>query len=64
VLTILTEATGLPEEACATALAEADGELKTALVCLLGAVAPGEARRALAAASGQVRAALAASART
>ncbi|GAA1976728.1 N-acetylmuramic acid 6-phosphate etherase [Catenulispora subtropica] len=64
VLTILTEATGLPEEACATALAASDGELKTALVCLLGATTPSEARRALAAASGQVRAALAASART
>ncbi|NUP50002.1 MAG: N-acetylmuramic acid 6-phosphate etherase [Catenulispora sp.] len=64
VLTILTEATGLPEETCAQALAEADGELKTALVCLLGAMAPAAARRALAAASGQVRAALAASART
>jgi len=64
VLTILTEATGLPEDTCATALAEADGELKTALVCLLGAVTPDNARRALAAADGQVRAALAASART
>ena len=64
VLTILTEATGLPEDACAAALAEADGELKTALVCLLGAVAPDDARRALTAADGQVRAALAASART
>ncbi|MEY9864488.1 N-acetylmuramic acid 6-phosphate etherase [Catenulispora sp. GAS73] len=64
VLTILTEATGLPEQACAAALAAADGELKTALVCLLGALAPTEARRALAAAGGQVRAALAASART
>jgi len=64
VLTILTEATGLPEETCATALAEADGELKTALVCLLGAMAPEQARQALAAASGQVRAAPAASGRT
>lgn len=64
VLTILTEATGLPEQTCAKALADADGELKTALVCLLGAMAPAAARRALAAASGQVRAALAASART
>ena len=64
VLTILTEATGLPEQTCAAALADADGELKTALVCLLGEIAPPEARRALAAASGQVRAALAASART
>ncbi|MBS2554128.1 N-acetylmuramic acid 6-phosphate etherase [Catenulispora sp. NL8] len=64
VLTILTEATGLPEDVCAKALADADGELKTALVCLLGAVAPDQARRALTAASGQVRAALAASART
>jgi N-acetylmuramic acid 6-phosphate etherase len=64
VLTILTEATGLPEETCAETLSECDGELKTALVCLLGAVAPDAARRALTAASGQVRAALAASART
>ncbi|GAA2064548.1 N-acetylmuramic acid 6-phosphate etherase [Catenulispora yoronensis] len=64
VLTILTEATGLPEAACATTLAATNGELKTALVCLLGEVTPPEARRALTAASGQVRAALAASART
>jgi N-acetylmuramic acid 6-phosphate etherase len=64
VLTILTEATGLDEQECASTLAECDGELKTALVCLLGAVPPAEARRALAAAGGQVRAALAASART
>ncbi|WP_194922967.1 N-acetylmuramic acid 6-phosphate etherase [Catenulispora pinisilvae] len=64
VLTILTEATGLPEDVCAKALADADGELKTALVCLLSAVAPDQARRALTAASGQVRAALAASTRT
>jgi len=63
VLTILTEATGLPEQTCAAALAAADGELKTALVCLLGAVSAVEARRALAAAGGQVRGALAASAR-
>jgi N-acetylmuramic acid 6-phosphate etherase len=60
VLTILTEATGLPEERCAAALAEADGELKTALVGLLGAVAPEDARNALRAAAGRVRAALAA----
>jgi N-acetylmuramic acid 6-phosphate etherase len=61
VLTILTEATGLPVETCASALAESHGELKTALVCLLGGVTPAEARRALTAARGQVRAALAAS---
>jgi N-acetylmuramic acid 6-phosphate etherase len=60
VLTILTEATGLPEERCSAALAEADGELKTALVALLGAVAPDEARHALRSAAGRVRPALAA----
>jgi N-acetylmuramic acid 6-phosphate etherase len=59
VLTILTEVTGLPEDVCAAALAAADGELKTALVGLLAAVAPDQARRALSATSGQVRAALA-----
>ena len=64
VLTILTEATGLGEEACAVALAEAGGELKTALVCLLGGVGAVEARGALEAAGGLVRGALAASARS
>ena len=59
-LTILTEATDLGEDVCARALEAAGGELKTALVCLLGDCGPEAARSALAAGSGQVRAALAA----
>lgn len=58
-LAILREATGLSEEACRRALAEAGGELKTALVAVLGGVTPEEARAALARADGHVHAALA-----
>ncbi|RKE23712.1 N-acetylmuramic acid 6-phosphate etherase [Streptomyces sp. TLI_171] len=57
-VTILMEATGLDEEPCAHALAGADGELKTALVCLLADCAPDEGRRRLAAARGRVADAL------
>ncbi|GLW73899.1 N-acetylmuramic acid 6-phosphate etherase [Kitasatospora phosalacinea] len=57
-VTILMEATGLGEERCAHALAGADGELKTALVCLLAPCAPEEGRRRLAAARGRVADAL------
>ncbi|HEY3871090.1 MAG TPA: N-acetylmuramic acid 6-phosphate etherase [Actinocrinis sp.] len=59
VLTILTEASGEPEHECAKALAEAGGEVKTALVTLLARVSPVRARAALGAGGGRVRAALA-----
>jgi N-acetylmuramic acid 6-phosphate etherase len=59
-LGILKEATGLSEEACRQALTEAGGELKTALVAVLGGVTPERAREALAQADGHVHAALAA----
>ncbi|RJL32752.1 N-acetylmuramic acid 6-phosphate etherase [Bailinhaonella thermotolerans] len=59
-VTILEEATGLPEERCADALAAAEGDLKAALVCLLADTTVPRARTALAAAGGRVRAALAA----
>jgi N-acetylmuramic acid 6-phosphate etherase len=58
-LSILIEATGLDEEVCRAALAEAGGDLKTALVCLVSGAGVGEARAALAAAGDQVRGALA-----
>ncbi|WP_345694756.1 N-acetylmuramic acid 6-phosphate etherase [Kitasatospora terrestris] len=60
-VTILMEATGLGEEPCSRALAEADGQLKTALVCLLSGCAPEDARQRLAAVDGRVSAAVAAS---
>ncbi|MFD7986179.1 N-acetylmuramic acid 6-phosphate etherase [Kitasatospora indigofera] len=53
-VTILMEATGLAEERCAQALTGADGELKTALVCLLADCGPVEGRRRLTAAGGRV----------
>lgn len=59
VLTILTEATGEPEEECARALTEAAGEVKVALVSLLARVGPDQARSALGTGGGRVRAALA-----
>ncbi|MEQ4205301.1 N-acetylmuramic acid 6-phosphate etherase [Actinopolymorpha sp. B9G3] len=58
-LDILGEATGLDEPTCAAALTEAGGELKTALVAVLGGVEPGRARAALADSGGHVHAALA-----
>lgn len=58
VLTILTEASGEPEEACARALTEADGEVKTAIVALVAGVGTAEARAALTVGEGRVRAAL------
>ncbi|MFJ5520953.1 N-acetylmuramic acid 6-phosphate etherase [Streptomyces griseoluteus] len=58
VLNILMEATGREEEVCATALAASAGDLKTALVGLLADCSPGEARTALEAGAGNVRAAL------
>ncbi|GAA3753913.1 N-acetylmuramic acid 6-phosphate etherase [Spinactinospora alkalitolerans] len=58
VVTILVEATGLPEEACAEALAGADGDTRVALVCLLADVDAAAATEAVRAAGGSVRAAL------
>jgi N-acetylmuramic acid 6-phosphate etherase len=56
---ILVDATGLPRDEAARALAAADGEVKTALVAHLAAIAPADARTALAASDGSVRGALA-----
>jgi len=58
-ISILMEATGLAEQVCRAALAEAGGDLKTALVCLIAGAGVAEARTALDTAGGQVRAALA-----
>jgi N-acetylmuramic acid 6-phosphate etherase len=58
-LRILAEATGADEVACEAALAEAEGELKPALVHLLSGSPVGEARAALDAAHGRVATALA-----
>jgi N-acetylmuramic acid 6-phosphate etherase len=58
VLTILTEASGEPEQECARALAEADGEVKTAIVCLIAGVDAARARAALVTGEGRVRTAL------
>lgn len=57
-VTILVEATGLDEQRSAEVLAEAAGELKTALVSVLGDVAVPIARQALAGNGGRVRQAL------
>lgn len=57
-LDILREATGADEQACAEALAAADGELKTALVTVLADVSPETARTALDRADGHAHAAL------
>ncbi len=59
-VTILVEATGLDEADCVEALKDADGELKTALVCLLADCGAEEARRTVLAHDGRVRAAIAA----
>ena len=58
-LRILAEATGADEDACETALAAADGELKLALVHLLTGTPIAGARAALEAAHGRVATALA-----
>lgn len=57
-ITILTEASGASEAACAAELARCDGDLRLAVVCLLGGVTPDQARPALTAAHGSARAAL------
>ncbi|HET7304524.1 MAG TPA: N-acetylmuramic acid 6-phosphate etherase [Segeticoccus sp.] len=54
-VTMLRQATDRSDEECAAVLARCDGELPTALVCLLTDVDPGAARRALAASDGVVR---------
>lgn len=59
-LRILTEATGLDEQECSRALAEAGGDLKVALVRLLSGADTERSAAALAEADGHVRAALAA----
>jgi N-acetylmuramic acid 6-phosphate etherase len=58
-LRILAEATGADEAACEAALAEADGELKPALVHLLTGAPIAQARAALDSAQGRVATALA-----
>lgn len=55
---ILMEASGASEADCAAALATADGDLRPALVALLGGVDVPDARRALAEGDGSVRGAL------
>ncbi len=59
VVTLLSQATGLEERACAEALAAADGDTRVALVSLLADVDPRRAARALSTGGGRVRAALA-----
>jgi N-acetylmuramic acid 6-phosphate etherase len=60
----LANATGEGTEACARALAAADGDGRTALLCLLTGVGPQAAGAALAASGGAVRPALAELTRT
>jgi N-acetylmuramic acid 6-phosphate etherase len=55
---ILHEASGAAEADCVAALAEADGDVRVALVVLLGTAGAPEARRVLTAAAGSVRGAL------
>jgi N-acetylmuramic acid 6-phosphate etherase len=55
---ILREATGLAEQECTDALAEAGGDLKVALVHLLSGASTAQAAEALASSEGHVRQAL------
>ncbi|MBP2475266.1 N-acetylmuramic acid 6-phosphate etherase [Crossiella equi] len=57
-LVILGEATGLDEDTCSEALQAADGDVKTALLCLLSGVDVPTATRALETSGGHVRHAL------
>jgi N-acetylmuramic acid 6-phosphate etherase len=57
-ITILMEASGGTESACRDELARSEGDLRVALLCLLSCQTPEQARPALAAAHGSVRAAL------
>ncbi|NYJ33784.1 N-acetylmuramic acid 6-phosphate etherase [Nocardiopsis aegyptia] len=59
VVTILVQATGMPEQACADALTAAQGDTRVALVSLLADVDVASAARALATSRGRVRDALA-----
>jgi len=59
---ILMEASGATEAACRAELDRCDGDLRLAMLCLLAGLAPDAAASALAAAGGNVRAALAAAA--
>lgn len=59
-VTILSQATGEDRATCEAALAEADGDLKVALVTMLAGIAPARARTVLVAADGVVRHAVAA----
>lgn len=58
-LTILIEATGADEAACRAQLAMCGGDLRLALLCLLSGLEPEAAAKALAAADGSIRGALA-----
>lgn len=58
-VSILVEATGQDEQLCRTTLQASDGELKPALVALLGSATVPDARRVLEASQGRVREALA-----
>jgi N-acetylmuramic acid 6-phosphate etherase len=58
-LTILMEATGADEPACRAQLAICGGDLRLALLCLLSGLEPEAAAKALAAADGSIRGALA-----
>jgi N-acetylmuramic acid 6-phosphate etherase len=58
-ISILMEATGFGEEICRRVIAEADGDLKAALVSLVSGAAVADARAALARSDQQVRGALA-----
>ena len=57
-ITILMDASGASEAACRAEIARCDGDLRLALLCLLSGLTPRQARPALAAAHGSVRAAL------
>ncbi|MFW6639231.1 N-acetylmuramic acid 6-phosphate etherase [Nocardiopsis algeriensis] len=59
VVTILSQATGLDEDACARSLSESGGDTRVALISLLAGVGPAAAVGALAGARGRVREALA-----
>lgn len=56
---ILEQASGAPAADCGAALDASDGEMRTALVCLLAGVRPDEARGALARHDGRIREAVA-----
>jgi len=60
---IVAEATGVPAGRCAQTLAECEGEMRRAIVCLLAGCDPGTARRLLEESGGDVRSALGRAAR-